>query len=55
MRISVFDVSRREWRSFDVVPDDPTFRPRCGNALHQFEPTAGRCACGAQARLLLRL
>lgn len=46
-RITVWDATRREWRSFEVVPQDYQYKAVCGNGLHQFASLQLYCACGA--------
>ena len=45
-RVDVYDLPRRDWRVFSVVPADPAYVPHCANGLHQLDPRAVRCACG---------
>ena len=47
VRIELFDSVRSEWRTFEA---DQEFKPRCGNALHQFYPEAPKCVCGKVIR-----
>jgi hypothetical protein len=47
--IDVYDNARHEWRYFTVVPYT-SYRPACGNGLHQFAPYAKQCACGGVQR-----
>lgn len=39
----LYDASRKQYRSFCA---ELTYKPRCGNELHQFAIAAVRCACG---------
>lgn len=44
----IYDERAKEWRTFSVVPPDPTFRAACGGMfgeLHQFAPSSKTCAC----------
>ena len=48
LKIDVWD--GKEWRHFFVVPPEDSFKPKCGNNIHQFGPLWVRCACGHMLR-----
>lgn len=50
MRITVFDSRLKQWRAFEVVPDDPSFRARCSADIHQFDIGMPKCACWKVSR-----
>ena len=46
----IYDAAKKQMRSFSVVPNEPRFKPRCRNGLHQFAPNAATCECGGVRR-----